>query len=553
MMFYPARYSIALLLFVIWGFGMFSPVSAQDERAGKNPTGTVTGKVTIRSKGVRGIVVGLRRNDSASQREPTLKATTDESGDYRIGSIAPGRYVIAPLAPGFVVTDYSFSSEGKTILIVEGETVEDIDFALVRGGVITGKVVDADGRPVIEERITLLPSDPVNKGAKTAFPNGPRNTQTDDRGIYRIFGVAAGHYKVVVNLSPNGGQVTPIRRPYQQTFYPDTTNVSKAAVVEVSEGGETSDIDIVVGRTLQAFSVSGKIVDGETGRPVLDRRWGLARIGDNRSPAFDPTHYPANNKGELVLENLLPGKYSVFVQPERDAEFFSEPVPFEIIDKNIEGLVIKTSTGGSLSGKIVIESSDKAIIAKLSQMRLNVYLESPATAFPNWFSAALNPDGSFHLGGLQPGTAHINMVSASDPKLVKDLLILQTERDGIVQPQGIELKAGEQITGITVLMTNGIGVLTGNVRYLNGSPPAGARVQVNIVRFGEIAPFTYSEVDARGRFRIERLPSGSYWLDVYAFLPFPSKQPPSVRQQFNITAGSVTETTITLDFGPSNP
>jgi hypothetical protein len=552
MNFYRARYSTAFLFFVIWSFGMSAPVAAQEERAGKNPIGTVTGKVTIQNKGARGVVVGLRRNDSASQREPTLKATTDESGDYRIGGIAPGRYVIAPLAPGFVVTDYPFSSQGKTILIVEGDTVEDINFALVPGGVITGKVVDADGRPVIEERITLLPSDPVNKGAKTAFPNGPRNAQTDDRGIYRIFGVAAGHYKVAVNLAPNGGQVTPIRRPYQQTFYPDTANVSKAGVVEVSEGGETSNIDIVIGRALQTFSVSGQIVDGETGRPVLNRRWGLARISDNSSPAFDPTHYPANSRGEFTLENLLPGKYSVFAQPELDAEIFSESVAFEIVDKNIEGLVIKTSTGGSLSGKIVVESGDKAIVAKLPQMRLNVYLESPATAFPNWFSAALNPDGSFHLGGLQPGTAHINMLSATDPGLVKDFLILKTERDGIEQPQGIELKASEQITGITVLIANGTGVVTGDVKYLNGPPPVGARVQVNVIRFGEIAPLSYSEVDARGRFRIERLPSGSYWLDGHAFLPFPSRQPPSVRQQFNITAGSVTETTITLDLSPGN-
>ena len=250
----------------------------------------------------------------------------------------------------------------------------------------------------------------------------------------------------------------------------------------------------------------------------------------------------------------MPGRYAVFVQPEPDADIFSEPVPFEIVDKNIDGLVIKTSTGASLAGRVVIEGADKALLAKLSQMRLNVYVESPATAFPNWFSAAINPDGSFHLGGLQPGTANINTVSASDPRLVKDLLILQTERDGIEQSRGIGMKAGEQITGLTVVVANGNGVVRGEVKYANGSLPVGAHVQLRVTRSDKIVPLTATEVDARGRFRIERLPPGSYWLDVNAYLPgAPWKPPPSVRQQFNITNGSVTELTITLDLSPAPP
>jgi len=41
------------------------------------------------------------------------------------------------------------------VTIAEGETVEEIDFTLVRGGVITGRVTDVDGTPLRFNRINL--------------------------------------------------------------------------------------------------------------------------------------------------------------------------------------------------------------------------------------------------------------------------------------------------------------------------------------------------------------------------------------------------------------
>jgi hypothetical protein len=170
-MFHPARYLI-VLVFVTCGLGPCSRAKAQEGQTRKSSSATVIGKVTIQGKGAPGIVVGLRYNAPGSQRALTLRATTDEYGDYRIVGIIPGSCVVAPLAPGFVVTDYSYNTPGKTILTVEGETVEDIDFALLPGGVVTGKVTDADGRPLIEERVTLLPFDPANQMLRIPPPNG---------------------------------------------------------------------------------------------------------------------------------------------------------------------------------------------------------------------------------------------------------------------------------------------------------------------------------------------------------------------------------------------
>src|SRR5689334_14032806 len=116
----------------------------------KEGTGVVSGKVTIKGKAAPGIVVLLRSNTMNSPPPPaSYKATTDLNGEYRIANVPAGNYSVVPLAPALV--DANGSSPDRSLLVNKGETIEHIDFALVRGGAITGKIVDADGRPVIEQ------------------------------------------------------------------------------------------------------------------------------------------------------------------------------------------------------------------------------------------------------------------------------------------------------------------------------------------------------------------------------------------------------------------
>src|SRR5262245_23149594 len=81
----------------------------------KDATAIVTGKVTIKGKGVPGIVVGMRANEPAySPRPATYRAVTDANGDYRITNLPAGNYSILPSAPAYVITD-EFGS--KTLMI----------------------------------------------------------------------------------------------------------------------------------------------------------------------------------------------------------------------------------------------------------------------------------------------------------------------------------------------------------------------------------------------------------------------------------------------------
>jgi hypothetical protein len=278
-----SRYLILLALGYCCA-GLPSDVRGQTKAATKTVASSVSGRITIHGKGAPGITVSVRSQTIPTQLTPPIRAITDQDGNYRLTGILPGTVQILPIAPVYVSADATIGPRGKTLLLAEGEDVQGIDFVLERGGVITGKVTDADGRLVIEERITISPEGQSKlRGQQPLFGGGQR-FQTDDRGIYRIYGVPEGRYKVFAGQADDDSYSDnrPGRIVYRRTFYPDTTDPKNARIVEVVEGGELNNIDITFGRNLPTFSASGKVVDGETGQPVSGLRFMLQRIaGDN--------------------------------------------------------------------------------------------------------------------------------------------------------------------------------------------------------------------------------------------------------------------------------
>src|SRR5690348_3309414 len=101
----------------------------------KEATGVISGKVTIKGKPAAGIVILVRPNNvNYPSTAPSYKGATDLNGEYRIANVAAGNYSIMALAPAFV--DTSMNPQ-RTLLLNKGETIEHIDFTLVRGGAIT--------------------------------------------------------------------------------------------------------------------------------------------------------------------------------------------------------------------------------------------------------------------------------------------------------------------------------------------------------------------------------------------------------------------------------
>src|SRR5262249_17533901 len=118
-------------------------------------TGVITGRVTIGEKPAAGVLVGLMRTqpNSPSDGGTVAKVANDVEGRYRLAGVPAGSFRVSPLAPAYVLPsdNPTFFEQGRVINVHDDETVEGLNFTLTRGGVITGKVTDANGKPLVEQ------------------------------------------------------------------------------------------------------------------------------------------------------------------------------------------------------------------------------------------------------------------------------------------------------------------------------------------------------------------------------------------------------------------
>ena len=537
-----ARQAVACVLLIF-----IAAICAQSQVApAPAKSATISGKVTLKNKGLAGIVVAARYSDPSGYDRSRRRATTDQTGNYRITDLPPGTYQIAPLSPGLVMEDVLFQ---RSLVIDEGDNLEDVNFSMSRGGVITGKITDADGRPVVEEQVFLSPLD----GPYAQSPYYSGGIITDDRGVYRAFGLRAGKYKVYVGQGDN--RLPGMVRMYRQTFYPSVIDQAKATIVEVTEGSETADIDIVIGRPLVAFKVSGRIVDGETGKPVPNVRYGIHQRSSDGS-GQSTSGISSNANGEFRFEGVRPGTYSVFIAPEQDTELRSDPVPFEVIDRDVTGLLVKTIKAASVSGVVVLEGGeDPAALVKIESLYVHATSEH-REGMQGGFPGRVGPDGSFRIIGMSPGVIHF-AINTFNSGGTKQLALVRIERDGIIQTSGVNVKDGEQITGLRLIVKTLTASIRGQVKFEDGELPAGVRmsiwlqpVQESGVSYRVMSMNSSPQIDARGRFLIEGIAGGTYEIFVAVFEPARYDTSQVFKQQVTVTDNTVNEVTMTIKLKP---
>ncbi|HEX7334116.1 MAG TPA: carboxypeptidase-like regulatory domain-containing protein [Pyrinomonadaceae bacterium] len=512
---------------------LLSPVALSQSVADKAATSTVSGKVTVGGKGLQGVVVVLVIvEQSRSIFRPTrFRSTTDEDGNYRITNVQPGTYEVVPASPTYVAT------EGRKSLIVgKNETVENIDIALERGGVITGKVTDAEGRPVIEEMVFL-------SAATSQRAYYLREIRTDDRGIYRAYGVPPGKYTVSAGRDARS---SPGRRHsnggYERTYHPSTADPAAATVIDVTDGGEATNVDITLGGPPRTYTARGRIIDGDTNQPVPNTQVGLQSFFQFGTSARGNVA-ESTKDGEFKVENLAPGKYAVYSQPPENSNWHSEAVQFEVTDRDVDGLVIKTSGGASVSGVVVLEGPvDEKLRANLLASRI-VGLSFGGYVGQSTPSATINPNGTFRMTGLAPGRLIFNL----EPR--EPFRVSRVERDGIVNPRGVEIKEREHVTGLRVVVAHANGAIRGVIKRPSGLEPAVARVQAH-VRRPEDFYATPVDIDVLGQFRVNGLIPGTYEIEVMVFRNVPAAQQPLIipptRHTVIVTNGAVADVNITL-------
>ncbi|HLG14833.1 MAG TPA: carboxypeptidase-like regulatory domain-containing protein [Blastocatellia bacterium] len=520
-----------------------------DSRAAREATGAITGRVTIGGKPVAGLTVALLGPETNPPPSPLSKTSTDDEGAYRLTRLPAGQYRVVPFGPALVIQDEANPAQpGRRVSVADGETVDKIDFALKRGGVITGRVTDTDGRPLTGQRVTLIRIDARGQKPVDWLINPPMYV-IDDRGIYRIFGLPAGRYIVSAGEAASAGltRIGNAAGYHPLTFHPSVTDATKATVIELEEGQEATGTDIVVGAVMQTFEASGRIIDAESGRPVPNILYGWAAAGPDGKTNQGYTYgYQANSRGEFHIGGLVPGHYAAFVVYDRASDLYSEPAVFEVINADVKKLEVKLQRGGVVTGVAEIENTgDPAAWQKLREMEITSSIVYPGFPVPRFSSSRVSADGSFKFVGVHPGTIRLAL-SRRVP--LKGFRLLRVEHNGADQTDGFAVGPREEVTGVRAVLSYGTAVIRGQVRVEGGTLAAGARLQVS-VRLADSQsprPIATVEVDGRGRFTIDSLAPGQYELT----LATASSGAPAVTERALAVNDAETEVALVLNLKP---
>jgi hypothetical protein len=518
--------------------------------ASQEATCAITGRVTIDNQGAAGIAVALQQVKSGEPSpSPVARTTTDKEGAFKMTNLPAGRYYLVPLAPAyFAPSEDRMIASGKPVTLMNGESLEGIELKLIPGGVITGRVTTAGGAPVIGCEVYTRATD---SRALQQFPvtgAGGSRFKTDDRGVYRIYGLPAGRYNVSVR-GETPGQA-------ELVFHPGVTEESQAGPVDVMAGKVVENVDIKRPRSTRGYEARGRVIDEVTGRPIPKIMVGLNTLEIADRKAGRIMHGAPIVEGEgFRFTNLAPGRYAVYVPIYSRSEYYSDEVVFEVTDQDVTGLEIKARRAASLSGVVVIDGArDSAALSDLSHLRVSAGKTTGGVGI----GVEVGVDGRFRIPGLPLDKFLFHLSSIIQQRRFS---LLGVERDGIRLPGWIEVAAGEQVTGLRLIVAYGAGVVRGQVQIVGGALPEGARLNVSASRAdlpGRPRSASVISVDARGRFLIEGLATGVHEITLMAFVQSPSGgnlQSPlglPVRQTISVTSGAESLVTLVLDLKASS-
>jgi hypothetical protein len=438
-----------------------------------------------------------------------IPASTDDDGRYELTNLPAGRFTLAVERSGYLPLRYGQrrpNEQGIPLELGEGQLLDNINFALPRMGVISGRVLDELGEPIAGVWVTAQRSIWADN-RRRLMPDGPIAT-TDDDGEYRLIGLRPGTY--VVNAKTlEKWTVTDRGRDeimgYAPTFFPAVTDPAHAFRVTVTSGREAANTDIalVPGR---AARIAGTAVDSQ-GRPLKNVQLVHELMGTSGGMVGTAGAAIVTANGTFEIAGVPPGEYKL--QATGPQELVVVPVAVNGVD--VTNVALTTSAGWTARGNVTIDSDaparlrrNQVTIAAVSTMGRNAMGMQGGPVQRQ----TVNDDWTFLVSGVV-GSARLR-VNVPDGWAVK--AVLQGDRDVADLP--LDMKSGEELAALQVVLTDRAATLNGQLRDDKGAAVNDGTVllfPVDSSKWYEGSRFVrVARPDQRGQYRIPGVLPGEY-------------------------------------------
>jgi protocatechuate 3,4-dioxygenase beta subunit len=477
-------------------------------------TGSITGKVVNENgQPLTGSVVFVRGVGVRSG--PGRSTATDLEGNFRVNGLDPGLYTIGANAPAYTseLAPPAYYRLGDSARLV-----------LVRGGVITGVVTNALGEPIINVPVRVMKIRDA-KGKTQKLPAFASYDQsTDDRGIYRIYGLSPGTY--LVSAGGGVGRFTPEFNPYDSdvpTYAPSSTR-DNAAEVSV-RAGEESTADIrYKGEPGYTISGTAKTASGSAAQIYL------ASVSSGTSVAM--AFQPPGSRG-FAFNGVADGEYKLVAQEYTVMQTSAMP-QLRISDvkrvavkgANVTGVELIPKPLASISGRISLERT-KAL--ECHGKRLPLFVETlvqaqqhekdsedddPMYGRMGASSAPVDANGDFVLRNLRPGRYQFEPRFYARYWYLQSIAIPAKTQKIDAAANWTAVKSGEQLTNVTITLAEGAASIRGSLALAEGAAaPAGMVVYLVPAepdKAEDVLRFFVTEIASDSTFTLSNLPPGKY-------------------------------------------
>ena len=518
----PATFITTAVAATLTSCALITFAQSANQNASPKPSargGSITGRIVSESgKPMPNARVAISGSGSQAVRRTI---TTDEAGRFVADDLPRGSYAITAQASGYVLV----REPGDTVHHRPGDSV---NLVLKKGGAITGKVTSPDGDPVVGVQMsaTLLRDE---RGRRNEATYG-QSRYTDDRGVYRLFGLPAGTYIVAAASKSLGGSILTPYGDDAPTYYHSSTR-DTAAEVALPWGVEASAIDIRY-RGEPGHTISGTVIDAAlTDWSVVGVNIALVRASNDtlETQAFVQ---PRGGERAFALHGVPDGDYYMIARRgpyQSDDGAASKRVPVKVRDRDITGVGISLVPLGSIAGRLTLDLASRELKCETKlapapeETLMSLSSDETESSDPSFrFSSALyTPDskGDFVFQGLPPGRFRVDSRLLLDEAWYVRAMTVPgpTNTPVDASANGIVVRPGIRTSGVRLVLGEGAASIRGRVVTEKEGASLPDRLRVHSVPSEpnlaeETLRFIEAEVQSDNSFKLLNVAPGRYWL-----------------------------------------
>jgi uncharacterized protein (DUF2141 family) len=386
---------------------------------------------------------------NTTDRTVARTAITDDAGRFTFTDLPAGRYAIDATKRGWLTASVgarAIGRPGRATTVSDGERAT-VRLRMTRGGVITGTILDQNGQPPTGVVVRAMKYGyTFNTGERRLQPVNSTGWGPDDRGIYRIWGLAPGEYYVsisVVGLLRQGRDLyitsdldvqeamratqspgTPIADPPRRTvgfapvFYPGTAAVAQASPVVVRPGEERTGIDFSI-QYVPTAHVEGTVSSSNGPLPAGTQVNLIANDPSAPTIGLEGLRMATiGPDGHFDFAEITPGAYvlaaraSVRAAADAPQQVLSSIMDVEVQGEDVRGLQLSLQEGLTVSGVVRVDGASTP--PAFSSMRATLTPVGSAISISSG-GMTLTEDGRFSITGITPGRYRLQATAPGTP------------------------------------------------------------------------------------------------------------------------------------------